>query len=136
MKDTCKAIVKVSLTNYIGFPTGSKLTETVKGFKTRWGIPQCAGSIDGLHIPIQQLAMNHTDYYNQKGFYSMLVQGVVDHSGLFTDLCIGWPGSVDNAHVLANSNIYSKCNSRKLLNGVSLHVNETDIPNYLIGDSA
>ena len=65
----------------------------------------------------------------------MLVQGVVDHNGLFTDLCIGWPGSVDDAPVLANSNIYSKCSSRKLLNGVSLHVAETDTPNYLIGDS-
>ena len=65
----------------------------------------------------------------------MLVQGVVDHNGLFTDLCIGWPGSVHDARVLANSNIYSKCNNRKLLNGVSLHVNGTDIPIYLIGDS-
>ena len=66
----------------------------MSGFKEKLGIPQCAGSIDGSHIPITPPAMNHTDYYNRKGWYSVLLQAVVDHNYLFRDLCIGWPGSV------------------------------------------
>ena len=45
-------------------------------------------------------AMNHTDYYNRKVWYSMLVQAVVNHNYLFKDIHIGWPGRVHNARVL------------------------------------
>ena len=136
VKDTCRSIVKVLLPKYISFPTGSKLSETVGGFKTKWGIPQCAGSTDDSHIHIRPPAMNHTDYYNCKGFYSMIVQAVADHNGLFIGLCIGWPGCVHDARVLANSSIYQKCNRGELLNGQTFCINSTQIPNFLVGDSA
>ena len=73
VKDTCKATVTVLLPKYIKFPIGEKLKETVAGFLDKWGIHQCAGSIDGSHIPIPPMYMNHTDYYNRKGFYSVIV---------------------------------------------------------------
>ena len=66
VRETCQAIVMVLLPIYICFPTGDRLNETVQGFLDRWGIPQCAGSIDGSHIPIRPPALNHTDYYNRK----------------------------------------------------------------------
>ena len=80
--------------------------------------------------------MNHADYYNRKGFYSVILQAVVDHNLLFTDLFIGWPGSVHDARVLANSALYLKCNSKEWLQGDSLHVNNTNLSIFLIGDSA
>ena len=80
----------------------------MEGFKDKLGVPQCAGFIDGSHIPVTPPAMNHTNYYSWKGWYSMLVQAVVDHNYLFRDLCIGWPGSVHDARVLANSSIFKK----------------------------
>ena len=52
-------------------------------------------------------------YYNRKGFYSVNVQAVVDHNLLFTDLYIGWPGSVHDARVLVNSALYSRCSSKE-----------------------
>ena len=58
---------------------------------------QCVGAIDGSHIPIAGTAMNHTDYYNRKGWYSVILQGVVDHSYRFLDINVGWPGSVRDA---------------------------------------
>ena len=136
VKDSCEAIVKVLLPKYINFPVGLKLKEIVKGFLDRWGLPQCAGAIDGSHIPVRPPALNHTDYYNRKGWYSIIVQAVVDHNYLFTDLCIGWPGSVHDARVLANSGIYKKYNNKEILQGEELCINGCEIPAFLVGDSA
>jgi len=80
--------------------------------------------------------MNHTHYYNCKGWYSIITQAVVDHNGLFTDLCIGWPGSIHGTRVFSNSTLYSKINNGELLCGDVLRVRGGSIPVYLIGDSA
>ena len=106
--DTCKAIVQVLSPEYIKFPTGTALTEVVEGFKEYWDIIQCAGAIDGSHIPVSPPASNHTDYYNRKGWYSILVQAVVDHRYLFRDINVGWPRSVHDARVFANSALYKE----------------------------
>ena len=76
--------------------------------------------------------MNHTCYYNRKGWYSIVLQAIVDHNYLFTDVYVGWPGSVHNAHVLANSSIYEKINDGKLLCGPV----QDGIRLFLVGDSA
>ena len=60
------------------------------------------------HIPIAAPELNHTDYYNRKGWYLMLVQVVVDHDYLFRDICVGWAGSVHDARVFMNSLLYNK----------------------------
>lgn len=100
VQETCNAIVKSLLHKYIEFPTGDKLDELIiDGFKTNWGVPQCVGAVDGCHIPSSSPAMNRTDYYNRKGWYSMILQGVVDHSYRFIDINVGWPGSVHDARV-------------------------------------
>ena len=80
--EACRAIVQSLQSEYISFihVTGDSLKTVVEGFRMRWGIPQCAGSIDGTHIPITPPAMNHTDYYNRKGWYSIITQAVVDHN--------------------------------------------------------
>ena len=117
VKDTCRAIVTVLLPKYVKFPVADKLKETVKGFLDKWGIP-------------------HTDYYNRKGFYLVNVQAVVDHNLLFTDLYIGWPGSVHDTRVLVNSALYSRCSSKELLKGDTVRVgNSIDkYPMYRIGN--
>ena len=92
--DTVDAIVHMLQREYIRFPVGDQQAEVIKGFETTWGFPQCVGAIDGCHIPVQAPTLNHTDYYNRKGWYSMLLQAVVDSKYRFTNLCVGWPGSV------------------------------------------
>ena len=134
--DTCKAIVDVLLKTYIKFPQGDDLSNVVAGFKNKWGMIQCAGSIDGCHDPVLPPALNHTDYYNRKGWYSILVQAAVDHNYLFTNVCVGWPGSVHDARVLANSSIYRKASQKEILCSEMVKVDGTGIPIFLIGDSA
>ena len=135
VQETCELIVRTLLHKYIHFPNGEKLNELVDGFKTKWGVPRCVGAIDGCHIPIASPASNRTDYYNRKGWYSLLLQGV-DHSYCFIDINVGWPGSVHYAHVFANSSIYKKITEEKLLPCCTLAIGGVNVPLFLIGDSA
>jgi hypothetical protein len=75
----CKAVRQVLMPEFIQLPEGDALREVVRGFQIRCGFPQCAGAIDGSHIPIIAPEENHVDYFNRKGWHSVLLQGVVDH---------------------------------------------------------
>lgn len=94
VNEVCQAIVQVLLPQYIKFPTGEMVTKTVEGFEKTWKVPQCMGAIDGSHIHILAPANN------RKGWYSMLIQGTVDYRYCFTDINVGWPGSVHDARFL------------------------------------
>ena len=72
VQETCKAIVEHLLPQYIHFPFGEQLNTIVDDFEHMWGIPQCIGAIDRSHVPVYALLLNHTDYYNRKGWYSVL----------------------------------------------------------------
>ena len=61
---------------------------------------QVIGAIDGSHLSILKPVESTSDYFNQKGFCSVIIQGVVDSLGLFIDVNIGWPGKVHDARVL------------------------------------
>ena len=97
-----------------------------------WGFSQAAGAIDGSHIPIIRPEESASDYYNRKdnndvlvsmktkcncvllfsvnltGYYSVIMQGLVDHMGRFMDVYIGWPGKVHDARVFMNSEVYRR----------------------------
>ena len=92
-KDVCSAIVKVLLPKYIRFPRNDVLRAVIDGFNHKWGFPQCAGVVDGTRIRIVSPKEYPADYYNRKGWHSILMQGTVNHLGQFTDVYIGWPGS-------------------------------------------
>ena len=134
--ETCAAIIDVLLKSYINFPRGNVVDETVEGFQNTWGVPQCCGAIDGSHIPISAPVMNHTDYYNRKGFYSVVVQAVVDYKYKFLDVYTGWPGSVHDARVFAHSSLFNLGVDNKLLPNTRRVIEGTEVPLYLIGDSA
>ena len=106
--ETCNAIATHLLSQYVYIPQGRKLKEIIEGFETYWGFPQAAGAIDGSHIPILRPDESASDYYNRKGYYSVIMQAMVDFRGLFMDVYIGWPGKVHDARVFANSSLYQR----------------------------
>ena len=70
---------------------------------------------------------------------SLLVdlQAVVDHQYLIRDVCIGWPGSVHDATIFVNSQIYNKITQEGMLKESASHtILNADIPVHFIGDSA
>lgn len=130
------AIVERLLPEYIKIPTGTRLRAVVDGFKTIHGFPQCAGAIDGTHIPIISPDDCPADYYNRKGWHSILMQGVVDHEGHFIDINVGWPGRVHDARVFANSSVYERGQNKTLFPDWTEKVGGKDVPLVFLGDPA
>jgi hypothetical protein len=135
-KEVCAAIVDRLLPEYIKMPTGAALTMVVERFKSDFGFPQCAGAIDGTHIPIISPQECPADFYNRKGWHSILMQGVVNHQGHFVDVNIGWPGRVHDARVFANSSLYKRGQSKTLLPDWKERIDEKDVPLVMLGDPA
>ena len=128
---TC-VITQHFLPLYVQMPSQERLREIVQEFETLWGFPQVA--IGGNHIPILKPIECPSDYYDHKGFYSILIQGVVDSKGCFIDVNIGWPGKAHNARVLTNSTFYRKATSGHLLPNSKRVINGVEIPLLILGD--
>ena len=94
------------------------------------------GAIDGSHVPVAAPVLNHSDYFNRKGWYSVVVQAVVDHRYRFLDVYTGWPGSVHDARIFAHSTLYKKGVAGELLPSETRQLCGVTIPLFLIGDSA
>ena len=84
-------------------PSAQSLQNVVRGFETKWGMIQCAGSVDGYHIPILPPVLNHTGYYNGKGWYSIVLQAVVDHKYSEISMLAGLEASMMQGFLLFNS---------------------------------
>ena len=134
--EVCKAIVDSLLDKYISIPRGNAAMNVVRGFEEKWGFPQCFGAVDGSHIPIIPPHDCRTDYFGRKGFHSIVLQALVDHENRFMNVNVGWPGSVHDARILSNSEVFRRGEagtfvpqSERILAGVP-------VPVVILGDPA
>ena len=134
--EVCKAIVETLAARYIKMPEGDQLKTVVSGFATKWSFPQCVGAVDGTHIPIIAPKENPTDYFNRKGHHSIVMQAVVDHEYKFQDIYVGWPGSVHDARIFMNSQLFIKGEAGTLLPTQYKNINGVDVPLMILGDPA
>ena len=49
---------------------------------------------------------------------------------------VGWPGSVHNARIFSNSDLYAKGESGELMPNRRKHINNVDVPVTILGDAA
>jgi len=108
--EVCTAIRNVLMPKYVQWPDENRMRVIKDEVKSVSGIPNVGGSMYTTHVPIIAPKVNVAAYFNkrhternQKSSYSITVQGVVDPKGVFTDVCIGWPGSMPDDQVLENS---------------------------------
>ncbi|GKV03650.1 hypothetical protein SLEP1_g15920 [Rubroshorea leprosula] len=121
--EVCTAIRTVLMPKYLQWPDDDALMKIKDKFESVSGIPNVVGSMYTTHIPIIAPKISVSAYFNkrhternQKSSYSITVQGVVDPRGAFTDVCIGWPGSMNDDQVLEKSALYQRA-SGGLLKG-------------------
>ncbi|XP_040997353.1 protein ALP1-like [Juglans microcarpa x Juglans regia] len=115
--EVCSAIRTVLMPKYLQWPDENALRKIKDDFESISAIPNVVGSMYTTHIPIIAPKISVAAYFNkrhternQKTSYSITVQGVVDQRGVFTDVCIGWPGSMPDDQVLEQSALYKRAN--------------------------
>ncbi|XP_016418989.1 putative nuclease HARBI1 [Sinocyclocheilus rhinocerous] len=136
VKDFCSSVENILLPEVITIPQAEKLKELSLNFEQRWGLPQCVGAIDGSHIPILAPQEYHTEYFNRKRWYSIVLQAVVDAKGLFWNVFAGLPGSLHDARVLRLSALWELAERRHLFAQQYRNINGQDVGFYILGDAA
>nr|XP_033946564.1 protein ANTAGONIST OF LIKE HETEROCHROMATIN PROTEIN 1-like [Pseudochaenichthys georgianus] len=132
----CSSVVTLLLPEFMPWPNSEKLKEMALFFERRWGVPQCVGAVDGSHIPILRPEEHHNEYFNRKGWHSLVLQGVVDGKGLFWSVFVGLPGSMHDSRVLGLSSLGSFVDRGGLLPHVTRDIGGHDVGYYILGDSA
>lgn len=90
------------------FPsTASEWKSVANGFLNRWQFPHTLGAIDGKHIRIKAPAHSGSDFYNYKGFFSIVLLAVVDCSSRFIYIDVGGNGRASDVVLLKNSSLYA-----------------------------
>ncbi|XP_064629252.1 uncharacterized protein LOC135488546 [Lineus longissimus] len=136
VQETCKAINTVLVLRLIRLPNADETRRIMDGFERNWGFPNSAGAIDGTHIPIMAPKRYKPDYYNRKSYHSYNVQAYVDDCYRSRDVVAGWPGSVHDARVLGESNLFDLREAGRLFPGVSKNVNGVNLALVILGDPA
>jgi len=123
--------VKDNIAWRIEWPSFNQLREIAEGFVQNrldvHSLYSVAGAIDGSHIPISQpYGEEHVNYINRKGFWSVQLLAIVDHTERFTYIATGSPGAVHDQRLLRNSSFWKRMRESP----------ETVIPPdmYLLGD--
>ncbi|CAH3175390.1 unnamed protein product [Porites lobata] len=98
-------------------------------------IPNCVGTIDGSHIRIIRPHNYSTDYYNLKGYYSVLLQAVCDGNCKFLSLSCGHPGSIHDATMMRISGFTGKSLQRSFYSYRCLNKTYQGLPLVILGDS-
>ena len=116
--------------------TRAEIKRKIEGFSEKSKIPNVVAAIDGSHIPIRAPKENHEDYFNRKHFYSYLVQGIVDSSGLFLSVATGFPGSLHDPRMLRLSDVYWAAENEDILMEPTQDLEGIVIRPLVVGDSA
>lgn len=112
--------------------------EIAQGFSSRWNFHHCVGAMDGKHIRIVKPKKSGAEYFNYKGFHSIVLLAVVNANYTFTWCSVGHKGRSSDA------GIFKRCSLKTALDRGRLGLpppdplpnDDRDIGYFFIGDEA
>ncbi|XP_039310273.1 putative nuclease HARBI1 [Solenopsis invicta] len=90
----------------ICWPMQEELETIKEKFKAMAGIDGVVAAIDGTYVPIKAPLKNPDVYITRKCQYAITLQAMCDCDMKFVDCFVGYPGSVHDARIFRNSDIY------------------------------
>mmetsp|Transcript_26141 Transcript_26141/g.73206 ORF Transcript_26141/g.73206 Transcript_26141/m.73206 type:complete len:162 (-) Transcript_26141:86-571(-) len=97
-KQTCTGIVEVLHPVCMRKPTLEEAQLNQDFFSHRRGIMNVGGAVNGTHVPWQPDDVEFAEHFhNYKGWYNILVVGLVNNHYMFMDAEVGRPGRMANS---------------------------------------
>lgn len=90
------------------------------------------GAINRTHIPIHAPDHQASLYINRKGYFSVVLQAVMDHQGQFTDIYIGWLGNAHSTCLFRNCSMFHKLHAGTFFSNCTIRVGDVDEPVCLV----
>lgn len=107
-------------------------------YHNRWNFPNCVGAMDGKHISLQAPINSGSEFFNYKGFFSIVLFAIVDANYNFIYVNVGCQGRI------SDGGVFSSTTFNKLLEDNTMHLpEENQLPNselkspyVFVGDDA
>lgn len=118
--------------------THEEWLEVSKRYEELWNYPNYVGALDGKHVVLQAPFNSGSEYYNYKGFFSIVLFAVVDADYNFIYADVGCQGRISDGGVFKHSELYKKLarNELNLPEDSNLPDREKKIPYVFLGDEA
>ena len=108
-----KAISKEFQQEYLMCPTDPKDWKKIEErFRKRWNVPHAVGALDGKHIAIKKSKKSGSEYFNYKGYFSLVILALVNADYKFLWVNVGASGSSSDAQIFNRSKL-----KRRIENG-------------------
>lgn len=118
--------------------TPDQWRDVAQKFWKRWNFPHTCGAIDGKHVAIKKPSKSGSVFYNYKGFFSIILLGVVDAEYKFIWASVGGNGSASDCGVFNASHLRPALEEDSLgfPRPESLQGDDRDLPYFLVADDA
>ena len=98
---------------YLGCPTDPKDWKKIEErFRNRWNVPHAVSALDGKHIAIKKPMKSGSEYFNYKGYFSLVLVALVDADYKSLWVNMGASGSSSDAQIFNRSKL-----KRRIENG-------------------
>ena len=135
----CKAILKEFQHEYLMCPTDPEDWKKIEErFRNRWNVPHAVGALDGNHIAIKKPKKSGSEYFNYKGYFSLVLLALVDADYKYLWVNMEASGSSSDAQIFNHSKL-----KKRIENGTlglpppePLGPGGPDLHYFLLGDDA
>ncbi|XP_014677580.1 PREDICTED: uncharacterized protein LOC106817429 [Priapulus caudatus] len=138
VREVCQAIVDEYKEEIISCPISPEEGRAVaEMFARRWNVPHGCGALDGKHVACRKPANGGSLYHNYKGFFSIVLMGLVDADYKFLWIDVGGHGHMSDAQIFNDSEL-NEC----LVDGTicppadHLPNDDRDMPYFFLADDA
>ena len=137
--EVCQAIVDEWKDEFLSCPvTPDGWRELAQDFERRWNIPHALGALDGKHVAIRCPPNSGSEFYNYKGFYSIVLMALVDAQYRFIWVDLGGNGHMSDAQIF-NASELKECiedDSIGFPEPAHMPTDDKDMPYYILADDA
>lgn len=139
VRDVCKAIQAEYLQELMTCPsTPEGWKDVAQQFEARWNLPHAVGALDGKHVACRCPPKTGSQYFNYKGFYSVVLLALVDADYKFLWADLGGCGSASDAQIYNDSELkqYAEDGRIGFPDPEPLPHDTQDVPYFFVGDDA